>query len=70
MNKFAYYNDTQRKVTIHSATEFHGTKCDMSTIQHGEIREFILPEGTYAWVKMWDYGSNLSILVSPTKYEE
>lgn len=29
---------------------------------------FYLPEGTYAWVKMWDYGgdSGLQLLVSPT----
>jgi hypothetical protein len=59
MNKFAYYNDTGRLVGIHPATQIHGCECDMSGIKHGEVREFILPEGTYAWVKMWDYGKNM-----------
>jgi hypothetical protein len=72
MNKFAYYNDTGRMVSIHPATQIHGCECDMAGIKHGEIREFILPEGTYAWVKMWDYGEKhgLQILVSPHSYEE
>ena len=65
--KFVYYNDTGRVVSIHPATEVHGTKCDMSTIHPLEERTFILPENTYPWVKMWDYGEEhgLSILVSP-----
>lgn len=58
--KFVYYNDT----------EVHGTKCDMSTIHPLEERTFILPENTYPWVKMWDYGERgLSILVSPQSGE-
>lgn len=69
--KFVYYNDTGREVSIHPATELHGTKCDMSTIQHLEMRTFILPENTYPWVKIWDYGEKrgLSILVSPESEE-
>lgn len=69
--KFVYYNDTGREVSIHPATEVHGTKCDMSTIQPLEMRTFILPENTYPWVKMWDYGEadGLSILVSPESEE-
>lgn len=67
--KFVYFNDTNRKVTIHPATEIHGTKCDMSPIQPLEQRIFYLPKDTYAWVKMWDHGEKggLVILVSPTK---
>jgi hypothetical protein len=67
--KFSYYNDTQRAVGIHPATKSHGTECEMSIIKHGEIRDFELPEGTYPWVKMWDYGEKhgLQILVSPTR---
>ncbi|WP_257206521.1 hypothetical protein [Bacillus thuringiensis] len=32
-----------------------------------EERVFILPNGTYPWVKIWDYGKErgLQILVSP-----
>lgn len=67
MTKFAYFNDTKRIVSIHPATQTHGTECDMSGIQPLEVRKFTLPEGTYAWVKMWDYGEKhgLQILVSP-----
>jgi hypothetical protein len=36
----------------------------MSPIKPLEVREFELPEGTYAWVKQWDNGT---ILVSPTR---
>ncbi len=67
--KFVYFNDTGREVGIHPATKEHGVKCDMSTIYPLEERTFILPEKTYPWVKMWDYGNErgLSILVSPHK---
>ena len=67
--KFVYYNDTGREVSIHPATEIHGTKCDMSPIKPLEMRTFNLPENTYPWVKMWDYGEKhgLSILVSPER---
>lgn len=69
--KFVYYNDTGRKIGIHSATEIHGTTGDMNPIQPLEERVFYLPPGTYPWVKMWDYGEKggLSILVSPRKSE-
>lgn len=35
---------------------------------HMEERLLILPEGTYPWVKMWDYVEErgLQILASPT----
>jgi hypothetical protein len=67
VNKFVYYNDTPRIVSIHPATRTHGCEVDMAGIQPGELRTFILPEGTYPWVKMWDYGEKhgLQILVSP-----
>lgn len=67
-NQFLYYNDTKRTVRIHPATKSHGTDCNMNEILAGEMRMFYLPEGSYPWVKMWDYGgeSGLSLLVSPT----
>jgi len=63
--KFKFYNDTGKEVSIHPATEI-GIKCDMSVIKPLEERSFFLPEKTYPWVKMWDYGEKkgLSILVS------
>ncbi|MHA4265462.1 hypothetical protein CN912_11985 [Bacillus cereus] len=66
--KFKYYNDTGRTVYIHPATFIHGCKGDETPIRPLEERLFILPEGTYPWVKMWDYGEKrgLQILVSPT----
>lgn len=69
--RFVNYNDTGREISIHSVTESHGTKCDMSIILPLEERTFILPENTYPWVKMWDYGEErgLSILVSPKSRE-
>ena len=64
MPKFSYFNDTQKVVHIHPATQIHGTTCDMSPIQPLEVRDFELPEGTYAWFKQWKDGT---ILVSPTR---
>lgn len=64
--KFIYYNDTNRVVNIHPATFLHGSTGKKEPIQPLEERVFTLPEGTYPWVKMWDYGEiGLSILVSP-----
>lgn len=70
--KFQYYNDTKRTIGIHSATYSHGATSDMASIKPGDICTFILPEGTFPWVKMWDYGgeSGLQILVSPSKVDE
>ncbi len=65
--KFKYFNDTNRLVKIHATTFSHGTTADSKPINPLEERTFILPEGTYPWVKMWDYGeAGLTILVSPT----
>ncbi|PGB61584.1 hypothetical protein [Bacillus toyonensis] len=66
--KFKYHNDTGRTVHIHPATFIHGCKGDETPIKSLEERLLILPEGTYPWVKMWDYGEErgLQILVSPT----
>ncbi|MEK4974716.1 hypothetical protein NSQ89_20480 [Niallia sp. FSL R7-0648] len=61
-----YFNDTGRLVKIHPATQAHGCVVNKEPIKPLEEREFILPEGTYAWIKMWDYEEfGLSILVSP-----
>ncbi|KAB7666928.1 hypothetical protein [Bacillus sp. B1-b2] len=68
--RFKFYNDTGRIVTIHPATYKHGCSVDnKEAIIPLEERLFILPEGTYPYVKMWDYGLNngLQLLVSPTK---
>ena len=71
-NKFAFYNDSKRVVSIHPATITHGCEVDMTGIQPGEIRVFTLPEGTYAWTKFWDYGEKggLQLLVSPHSYDD
>ena len=65
--KFKYFNDTNRIVNIHPATFIHGCTGDSKPINPLEERTFTLPEGSYPWVKMWDYGEKigLSILVSP-----
>ncbi|WP_313642067.1 hypothetical protein [Paenibacillus sp.] len=43
----------------------------MNVIKPLQARTFVLPEHTYPWVKMWDYGQQggLSILVSAQKEE-
>lgn len=61
MNKFVYFNDTRKSVSIHTATKEHGVQCDMSDIKPLEERMFILPNNTSPWVKQWDSGM---ILVS------
>jgi hypothetical protein len=66
---FEFFNDTGRVISIHSATEAHGTKGDMEPIQPMSIREFELPEGKTPWIKLWDYGEErggLQLLVSST----
>ena len=70
--KFKFYNDTGREVNVHPATEGNGIKCDMTVIKPLEERSFFLPENTYPWVKLWDYGEKkgLSILVSPQSDNE
>jgi hypothetical protein len=55
-------------VSIHPATFIHGCNGSDEPIKPFEERLFLLPEGTYPWVKMWDYGEKgLGILVSPIK---
>lgn len=70
--KFVFFNDTGRRVGIHPATLTHGCICEEHGIEPFEERIFELPENTFPWVKMWDYGEKrgLSILVSPRKVEE
>jgi hypothetical protein len=69
--KFIYFNDTGRTVNIHPATFLHGCEGERTAIKPLEQRLFILPEGTFPWLKMWDYGERgLSILVSPMSEEK
>lgn len=70
--KFEFYNDTKRTIGLHPATESHGTKCNMDSIKHMEIRVFEVPEGTHPWVKLWDHGDEhgLIMLVSSTANTE
>lgn len=67
--KFKFVNDTGRLVTIHPGTKNSGVMYfEHDIIQPLEVRTFLLPEGTYPYVKLWDneyYG--LSILVSPQR---
>ncbi|KUP09890.1 hypothetical protein Q73_01290 [Bacillus coahuilensis m2-6] len=64
--KLVYFNDTGRLVKIHPATLSHGCVAKKEPIKPLEERDFILPEGTFPWIVMWDYGEfGLSILVSP-----
>lgn len=65
MNKLTFFNDTQRDIHIHPATESHGTTCDMSPIPPLEERTFTIPSGTQPWVKQWRDGT---ILVTGRKY--
>ena len=66
--KFVYFNDTGRVVNIHPATFAHGCSASNAPIKPLEERVFVLPKGTYPFVKMWDYSEKgLSILVSPIK---
>lgn len=71
MIKFEYFNDTKRIVSVHPGTFSHGCQCEQTKIEPLEIATFHLPEGTYPWVKMWDYGEEhgLQLLVSPKKLD-
>jgi len=69
--KFIYFNDTGREVKVHPATFINGCTGLKEPIKHLEQRLFELPDGTFPWVKMWDYGEvGLSILVTPMKEVE
>lgn len=65
--KFAFFNDTGRTVSIHPATFNSGVTAEgLDFIAPLEKRVFELPEGSYPWVKMWDYKAlGLSICVLP-----
>lgn len=64
--KLVYFNDNGRLVKIHPATAIHGCVVNKEPIKPLQERKFILPEGTYPWIKMWDYDEfGLNILVSP-----
>ena len=66
--KLVYFNDTGRLVRIHPATLLHGCIVKKEPIKPLEEREFILPDHTFPWIKMWDNQElGLSILVSPIK---
>ena len=64
--KFTFFNDSKKDISVHTATFIHGCKGSGDPIKPLEERTFILPEGTYPWVKTW---GNM-ILVSPTEIEE
>jgi hypothetical protein len=72
MNKFAFYNDTQKQVHIHPATFKYGCKCtSILPIKHMEYRVFDLPQGTMPMLKVWDYGDRgLGILVTSLSIED
>ncbi|MGG0720140.1 hypothetical protein ABE096_21540 [Robertmurraya massiliosenegalensis] len=66
-----FFNDTRRLVRIHPATISHGCKVNKEPINPLEDRVFVLPEGSFPWVKMWDNAQlGLTILVSPMKEVE
>lgn len=67
--KLSYLNDTNRPIRLHVATEIHGVQTDMSPIEPQEIRYFMLPDGVSPFLKLWDYGEYLVLLVSYTTEE-
>ena len=54
--KFKYFTVTKGGILIHPATYENSCKSDKEVIRPLEICTFHLPEGTYCWIKMWDYG--------------
>lgn len=69
--KFVFFNDTGRIVDLHPALALNNDiECDPSEIKPLEERIFIMPDGTYPWVKLWDYGSCLQLLIQPRKEED
>ncbi|OIK10064.1 hypothetical protein [Bacillus sp. MUM 13] len=65
--KFVFFHDTGRIVRIHPATFVHGCQGEKAAINPLEERLFLLTQGTYAAIKLWDYGEDigLQLLVSP-----
>jgi len=68
-NNVRVTNLTSRTISIHPATFIHGCHGIDMPISPKEDAIFLLPEGTFPWVKMWDYKERggLQILVSPEK---
>lgn len=68
--KFAFFNDTNRNILIHPGTLSNGVQFDDNpTIKPLEIKTFILPDGTYPLVKLWDHDRNLTIYVGANQAE-
>lgn len=65
--KFLFFNDTGRTVRIHPATYIHCCQAERTPIEPLEERLFVLPQGTFPVVKLWDHGQDigLKLLVSP-----
>ncbi|PGK52573.1 hypothetical protein CN918_31110 [Priestia megaterium] len=65
-------NLTSQSVSIHPATFIHGCHGLDMPIAPKEDAVFLLPEGTFPWIKMWDYKERggLQILVSPETDKE
>ncbi|AYJ75111.1 hypothetical protein BSP36_024 [Bacillus phage BSP36] len=72
MNRFAYFNDTGRKVMFHPAMNTSGVVYNgKKWIEPMELRVFEYPKGTAPIVKMWDYGGdNLTMLIMLVSEEE
>lgn len=68
--KLVYFNDTGKEINIHPGTFLHGIKTSKAPIKPLEERVFELPDGTYPWIKMWEYQGQLSIFVSGEKVNE
>lgn len=64
LQKFMFFNDTKRDVVIHPGVRIHGIRYDGdTTIKPLEVKTFYLPVDYVPLVKMWDYGTNLSIMI-------
>lgn len=64
LQKFMFLNDTKRDVTIHPGVRIHGIRYEGDTvIKHLEVKTFYLPSHYVPLIKMWDYDTNLSIMI-------
>ena len=64
LQKFMFLNDTKRDISIHPGVRIHGIRYKGETvIKHLEVKTFYLPTHYVPLVKMWDYGTELSIMI-------
>lgn len=61
-----YINDTNRNVHVHPATREHGVQFNENVLEPMSLTYFHMPDNVNPFIKLWDHGEHLTLLVSYT----